>query len=172
MPFPEVNRVIYKTNLLDTVICQVRFSPILKIDTETPAAFQEVVRSTYPNLTESSELLFDIRVGSAQSPTEDLQQVRGTRDIRNYEFVSEDNKWKINLTRSFLALSTKDYISWDDFIARFEKALQAFVVVYEPTNFTRVGLRYVDVIVRSKLGLQGVDLERAHTRLHIRRACC
>lgn len=157
MPFPEVNRVIYKKNLLDEVICQVRFPPILKIDTETPAAFQELVRSTYPNLTESSELLFDFRVGPPHSPAEDFQQVRETRGIKNYEFVSEDKKWKIDLTRNFLALSTKDYIRWEDFIGRFEKALQAFVGVYEPAAFTRVGLRYIDVIVRSKLGLEGVD---------------
>ena len=156
MPFPKVNRVIYKTNLLDTVICQVRFSPILKIDTETPAAFQEEVRSLYPHLTESSELFY-IRVEPSQSPTEDFQQVRGTRDTKIYEFASDDKKWKVDLTRNYLALSTKAYISWDDFIGRFEKALQAFVGIYQPTNFTRVGLRYIDVIVRSKLGLEGVD---------------
>jgi uncharacterized protein (TIGR04255 family) len=157
MPFPVVNRVIYKKNLLDTVICQVRFPTILKIDTETPAAFQELVRSAYPNLTESSELLFDVRVGPPQGKTEEFQQVSGPRDIKNYEFASEDNKWKINLTRTFFALSTKDYIRWEDFVERFEKALKAFVGVYEPTTFTRVGLRYIDVIVRSKLGLGGVD---------------
>lgn len=157
MPFPEVKRVVYKRNSLDEVICQVRFPPILKIDTETPAAFQELLRSVYPHLRESSELLFDIRLAPPQSSPEELQQVRGTRDIMNHEFMSEDGKWKVNLTRSFLALSTKDYIRWEDFIGRFEKALQAFIRVYEPTDFMRVGLRYIDVIVRSKLGLDGVD---------------
>jgi len=157
MPFPQVKQVIYKKNLLDEVICQVRFPSILKIDTETPAAFQEVLRSAYPHLRESSELLFDVRVGSSESPKEELQQIHGRRDIKNYEFVSEDGKWKVNLTRSFLALSTKDYIRWEDCIGRFEKALQAFVRIYEPTDFTRVGLRYIDVVVRSKLGLEGVD---------------
>ena len=157
MTFPEAKQAIYKRNLLDEVICQVRFPTILKIDTEIPAAFQEVLRSVYPNLRESSELLFDVRLASSQSPTEELQQVHGSRDIKNYEFVSEDGKWKVNLTRSFLALSTKEYIRWEDFIGKFEKALQEFVHIYEPTYFTRAGLRYVDVVVRSKLGLEGVD---------------
>ena len=156
MPFPKVKRIIYKRNLLDTVICQVRFPPILKIDTETPAAFQEEVRSLYPNLKESSELLY-VRVEQSQSPAEDLQQIRGPRDTKNYAFASEDEKWTVNLTRNFLALSTKDYIRWEDFIGRFEKALKVFVGIYEPTSFTRVGLRYIDVIVRSKLGMVGVD---------------
>jgi uncharacterized protein (TIGR04255 family) len=156
MPFPKVKRIIYKRNFLDTVVCQVRFPPILKIDTEAPAAFQEEVRSLYPHLTESSELLY-VRVEASQSPAEDSQQIHGPRDTKNYEFASEDGRWKVNLTRNFLALSTKEYIRWEDFIGRFEKALKAFVGIYAPTSFTRVGLRYIDVIVRSKLGLEGVD---------------
>jgi len=157
MPFPAVKRVVYKKNLLDEVVCQVRFPPILKIDTETPAAFQEMLRSAYPNLTEAYEVLFDLRAGSPQGSMEELQKVRRTRDSKNYEFVSEDNKWKINLTKNFLALSTKEYVRWEDFISRFEKALLPFIDVYKPADFTRVGLRYIDVVVRSRLGLDGVD---------------
>lgn len=156
MPFPKVKRLIYKRNLLDTVICQVRFPPILKIDTEAPAAFQEEVRSLYPHLKESSELLY-VKVEPSQSPAEDFQQIRGPRDTKNYEFTSEDEKWRVNLTRNFIALSTKDYVRWEDFMERFGQALKAFVGIYKPTSFTRVGLRYIDVIVRSKLGLEGVD---------------
>ena len=84
MPFPKVKRFVYKTNLLDEVICQVRFPPILKIDTETPAAFQEVLRSSYPYLTESSEVLFDISMGSPHGSMEELQEFRGAQGIKNF----------------------------------------------------------------------------------------
>ena len=63
MPFPEVDRVIYTTNPLDREICQLRFPPILKIDTEIPSQFQDKLRSEYPNLSESKEVLFNIQMG-------------------------------------------------------------------------------------------------------------
>ncbi len=37
--------------------------------------------------------------------------------------------------------------------------MNAFVEVYEPVLFTRIGLRYFDVIVRSNLGLEDIDRE-------------
>ena len=55
MPFPDVERVIYNENPLDRVICQLRFAPILKIDTEIPAEFQERIRIDYPNLSETAD---------------------------------------------------------------------------------------------------------------------
>ncbi|MCH7755956.1 TIGR04255 family protein, partial [candidate division KSB1 bacterium] len=55
MPFPEVKRVIYKKNPLDRVICQLRFSPILKIDAEIPAEFQDMIRADFPNYSEKTD---------------------------------------------------------------------------------------------------------------------
>ena len=37
---PEAEWVIYETNPLHEVICQVRFPRILKLETETPIEFQ------------------------------------------------------------------------------------------------------------------------------------
>jgi uncharacterized protein (TIGR04255 family) len=48
MLFPDVPRVIYEVNPLEEVICQLRFLPVLKIDTEPPAGFQEEIRAEYP----------------------------------------------------------------------------------------------------------------------------
>ena len=48
MPFPDATRVIFDANPLDEVICQVKFPPILRIETD-PAAFQDQIRAEYPN---------------------------------------------------------------------------------------------------------------------------
>ena len=48
MPFPEATRVIYHKNPLTDVICQLRFPPILKIDSEIPSLFQDTIREQYP----------------------------------------------------------------------------------------------------------------------------
>jgi uncharacterized protein (TIGR04255 family) len=157
VPFPPIERVIYNKKPLDTVICQVRFPSILKIDTEIPSGFQERVRSEYSNLSETPPVILDFQVGNQQNiPSEELRQLLKTEG-KNYEFASEDNKWKVNLTRNFVSLSTKDYVKWEGFRERLVSILSALNDIYKPIGFSRIGLRYIDVIVRSKFNMETVS---------------
>lgn len=155
MLFPEAQRVIYKKNPLDQVICQVRFPSILKIDTEIPAEFQDRIRSEFPNFSETSELKLEIpRSAKGQEiPLELLRGAQQSLSTKNYEFISEDNLWKINLTRTFLALTSNKYERWEKFKDKLPTPLNALVEIYAPIHFSRLGLRYIDVIRRSSLGL-------------------
>ena len=47
MPFPDAKRIIFRKNPLTEVVCQLRFPPILKIDAEVPANFQEAIRTEF-----------------------------------------------------------------------------------------------------------------------------
>jgi uncharacterized protein (TIGR04255 family) len=160
MPFPEVKRVIYKKNPLDQVICQLRFPPILRIDAEIPANFQEKIRKDYPNFNETSESLSNFiefpqdlrnRISSG------LLQQMNQPSFKNYEFMSEDGIWKINLMRNFIALSTKKYLRWEEFKNKFQIPFNAFLEIYSPAYFSRIGLRYIDIIKRSILNLSDVS---------------
>jgi uncharacterized protein (TIGR04255 family) len=155
MPFPEARRVIFHRNPLRQVICQVRFPPILRIDAEIPASFQERIRKSFPNFAETSEVTMEVPPG-VQVPPEMLRQALQSTGIRNYEFTSEDENWKLNLTRTFVALSTTAYRRWEEFRERLNEPLNALVHEYSPTHFSRIGLRYIDVIKPSELGLAGV----------------
>ena len=77
------------------------------------------------------------------------------RKLIGYDFASADEKWKVSLTRDFLSLSTSEYTQWEHFRQHLEAPLQALTGVYAPAFFTRVGLRYQDLIQRSRLGLPG-----------------
>ena len=158
MLFPEVKRVTYKKNPLDRVICQLRFPPILRIDAEPPVEFQDRVRKEFPYYSEKNELAMGIpsRVRE-QIPHELLSEVLRTADTKNYEFSSEDGQWKINLTRTFMALSTDKYKVWEDFKQKLDTPLKILINVYSPSHFSRIGLRYRDVIQRSALGLDSVS---------------
>src|SRR5688572_28624795 len=102
MPFPEARRSLYKNNPIELVVCQLRFPPILRIDAELPVAFQDKVRTTFPDFGESSEFRIDVPTGVGdQIPPEILRQVIQSSAIKNYEFTSADGQWKINLTRTF-----------------------------------------------------------------------
>ena len=75
--------------------------------------------------------------------------------MTNHNFVSEDNQWKLNLTKDFIALSTLHYPGWEEFARQLDKPLAAFIRLYKPAYFQRVGLRYVNIFSRARLGLEG-----------------
>ncbi len=156
MPFPATKRIIYKKNPLVEVICQFRFPSILSIDTDVPAKFQEAIRKNFPLFKENAEILvrFPNISNDVDTPlAEKIELPPATINRKNYEFLSSDEKWKINLTREFLALSTTSYHRWEEFIAQLDQAFRAFLDIYSPVHFSRIGLRYKDIINRSELGL-------------------
>ena len=157
MPFAEAERTIYKKNVLDQVICQLKFPPILRIDAELPVAFQEHVNKEFPNYTEKDILRLEWSL-RAKEPilSQSDTRMRPADSMKNHEFSTEDGQWNINLTRTFLALTTDSYSVWEDFKRRLDIPLKAFISVYSPSHFSRIGLRYKNVIKRSALGLGGV----------------
>lgn len=151
MPFPEVARVIYKKNPLVNVICQYRFPPILKIDSEVPSIFQEKIRNKFPLYIEKRE--FFQQFAPAEAPNIVNQLLTKQSTVKNFEFLSEDSIWKVNLTRTSITLSTSKYEKWESFIENFSFVLNSFIETYSPPFFTRIGLRYIDVFKRSVLEL-------------------
>lgn len=138
------------------VICQLRFPSILRIDTHIPSEFQELVRSQFPLYTEKLEGNVDIPKSIAETiPPEILSSFSPGPVKRNHEFVDESRHWKINLTNHFVALSTTNYENWESFSRLLEEAIHALTEVYSPAYYSRIGLRYTDVINRKKLDLTG-----------------
>ena len=135
--FSNEPRIIYETNQLGEVICQLRFPEILTIETELPAQFQEAIRGQFPH--------YQVR-----------REKFGNQERNNYQFMSDDGAWRINLTSGFISLSTVRYAQWEDFAAKLDAPLAAFIQIYKPACFDRVGLRYLNFISRQKLGLEGV----------------
>lgn len=163
MPIPEAPRVIYKRNPLDQVICQLRFPPILRIDAEIPANFQEKIRKGFPHY---SEVPFKMELPPAlqgKIPPQAVDQVFNalrSSGNKNHEFTSADENWKVNLSRTFIALTARNYERWEQFREKLELPFNALIDTYGLDNFSRIGLRYVDVFRRSSLGLDGVGWEQ------------
>jgi uncharacterized protein (TIGR04255 family) len=159
VPFPEVDRVTYSKNPLDRVICQFRFPSILKIDKEPPSEFQEVITGDYPNLKDTTllqQIEFSRVFPEAEQP-DIAREVLPSPPARNYQFASENGAWSVNLTRSFLALTATEYTNREDFRERLALPFTALLDKYTIPHFTRIGLRYIDTIDRSLLGLEDTD---------------
>lgn len=152
MPFPATQRVIFDHNPLIEVVLQIRFPTILAIDTEELVKFQEAIRVEFPIYEETIEQQQQFTF-EYPSTTDPIQPVFKSSAIKNYKFSSDNEKWSLNLTRNFIALTTNDYKKWEDFIAGLEKPIKALSSIFKPAFYERIGLRYIDVFCRSELGL-------------------
>lgn len=158
MRFPEYERVIYDNNPLERVICQLRFPPILRIGVDTPATFQEQIRSDYPLLKERPFSETGLTLPPEISKIFGEEALLGFHSGKAvYDFTSGDGNWTVSLTKDFIALTSKQYTHWDEFKARLIEAVEAFRQIYTPAHYTRIGLRYRDLVRRSKLDLKDVE---------------
>ena len=67
--------------------------------------------------------------------------------------------------QQFFSLACSDYHSWEQFARRLDKPLAAFIQVYKPAYFERIGLRYINFFSRKALELEGTPYrELFHSR--------
>lgn len=146
--FSQKERCIYKANQLGEVICQLRFPEILAIAAQPPVDFQEAIRASYPQYSSRME-----------APAPKITGIPGHLSVENqpktinHQFMSADGVWRINLTSKFIALACTRYTQWEEFAARLDAPLAAFIQIYKPAYFERVGLRYINFISRKALDL-------------------
>lgn len=148
--FSTETRCIYRKNQLAEVICQLRFPEILTIEAEIPAKFQEAIRGEFPRYSVRKEAPAPKLTGTPGNFRMENQAQKN-----NYQFVSADGAWRVNLTSSFISLACCRYTGWEDFAAKLDKPLAAFIQIYRPAFFERLGLRYLNFISRNALGLDG-----------------
>ena len=137
----QEKRSVYGKNSLAEVICQLRFPEILTVETELPAAFQEEIRSVFPRYLQRKEGL------------------PNSKQTNNYQFLTADGMWRVNLTSKFISLACSRYSRWEEFASMLDKPLAAFIKIYQPAYFERIGLRYMNFISRSALELEGVPFK-------------
>lgn len=148
--FSKEERCVYEKNTLGEVICQLRFPEILTISANLPVEFQEAIRAEYPQYSARKE-----------APAPKLTGTPGNLHLENqpqtinYQFASADGVWRVNLTSRFISLACAKYTCWEDFALKLDKPLAAFIKIYKPAYFERVGLRYLNFISRKTMNLEG-----------------
>jgi uncharacterized protein (TIGR04255 family) len=137
--FPPSPRELYSKapEVLLLVVCEFKFPRILRLDKEPPAGFQEAIARKFPLYEQA--INFQVPEGA-------------------HQFMTEDRNTTVSLSSENMALIVKKtYTKWEDFRALLEMAIGALVREYTVPFFSRIGLRYQDVIHRQSLGL-GSDL--------------
>ncbi len=134
---PETGPITYPRNFLQSVLCQIRVSPIFKIASDLPSEFQEAIRRDYPHVQTRPSV--EIKLGEEVLITPEKLG-------KAWRFLSDNEDWTVTLDARFLALETRKYTNFDDFLTRLRKVHDHYVNIYKPSRAERVGLRYVNVI--------------------------
>lgn len=149
---PDKKRVKYNKCPLVEVTYQLSFPTILSIEVKEPADFQEKIREKYPVYNQQTEQKNEVVVNMDSTTANAIINQQLVRKL--HHFISEDQQWRVTLAKDMLAFSTVKYDTWEDLNARTVDVIKAFVDIYRPAFFTRLGLRYIDAIERSALCLQ------------------
>ena len=160
--FSQEPRCLYRANQLGEVICQLRFPEILTIGANVPVAFQEAIRNDYPQYSARKETPAPKLTGTPGNLTLENQP-----STINYQFVSADGVWRVNLTSTFISLACSRYTCWEDFAKKLDKPLVAFIKTYKPAYFERVGLRYLNFISRKSLNLEGTPFSELINSIYL-----
>lgn len=145
-------RTEYERAPAHEVICQFRFPTILSINNVEPADYQELIRADFPHYVKRVNRTAPKLSGLGTSNP----KIEPQNSVNNYNFVSDDARWKINLTQNFISLSTLYYTGWEDFAHTIDRPLAAFIKTYQPASFSRIGLRYVNLFSRNTLDLTDI----------------
>ncbi len=144
---PDVSRVVLNDAPLVLALCQVRFSSMLGVtDPASLFAFQRAIQSKYPMALPVQEVHLIVGI-ETNNPDIRHEQHRSPQ----WQFTDQEDNWKIVLSQDFLSLETRNYVLFDDFLARLQEALDALVQHIQPTIVTRLGLRYINEIRSSDL---------------------
>lgn len=141
----------YRNAPVEEVICQLRFPEILTIGANLPVEFQEAIRAEFPRYSARKE-----------APAPKISGTPGNMKLENqpltinYQFTDADGLWKVNLTSKFISISSHDYHNWEYFAYKMDKPLAAFIQIYKPAYFERIGLRYLNFISREDLELEHI----------------
>lgn len=161
MLFSDRPRSHYENAPVREVICQLRFPPILSLNTMEPAAFQEAIRDQFPQYARRQDTPAP-RMVPGNPP-----RMETVPPVTNYHFLSANNQWKLNLTKDFISLATLRYPGWTTFARMLDKPLAAFIEFYHPAYFQRIGLRYINLFSRATLGLELSDWDELFTPAYL-----
>jgi uncharacterized protein (TIGR04255 family) len=148
VPIPISPRVVYTQNVLKDALCQMRFPPILAISAGDPAEFQDLVRVAYPLYRKDVSQEFPAEFGAVLSQ---MGVPHPPSELVRHIFSSADKTRSIFITRDFITIQRTSYTRWNDFGREISEAAAAFVRVYRPAFFERIGLRYRNEINRDAI---------------------
>lgn len=129
---PRVGAAHYSRNFIRQAVCEFRFPTIFEIEEQRPPAqFWKVIRKHFP--------IHEIQKGVSLAPGSMTQ-------ASAHQFRSRQGRWAIALRASAITLETAKYGSFDEFFEQLRIVEEAAQQTIDSEFYTRVGLRYINVL--------------------------
>lgn len=129
---PSAARARYPRNFIRQAVCELRFPTIFEIeDARPPEAFWKILRQDFPD----HEVLANVNVRPGSVVTTNAHQFRSKRA-----------RWVVVLRPSAITLETARYDSFEEFEEQLRLVIAAAAKTVDSDFFTRVGLRYINVL--------------------------
>jgi len=128
---PAQPRITYRRNLIRLATCEIRFPTILSLEAVPPEDFQRAIRKVYPHFERGANV--DVQPGGIERET-------------RYFFRSRQRDWTVMLRSHSISLETRAYPRFRVFKQRLLELLGTARGFIDSDFFTRVGLRYVNVL--------------------------
>ena len=129
---PHIESVTYQNNFITNAVCELRFPTLLGFDETALINVRKKLKRDYPLF----EMGQSISVGGPD----------GLNKETHYYFYSKDRKWWVKFRSSAVTLETEDYKDFEDFSKRLEAVISASKDSIDTDFFTRVGLRYINLV--------------------------
>ena len=154
MKFSGYERVEYLKNPLTEVICQLQFPQIFELEDKKPYQFEKKIGNNYPYKETSNNFPPEI-YGLLN-----ISQMRSnSSNFPVYKFFSMNRKTTITLSREYIGFSALEYHSFSDYFNSLREVLNEFEKIYKPKFYTRIGLRYQNLIFKSNLEKDDQNLQ-------------
>ena len=129
---PPAGPAHYPRNFIRQAVCELRFPTIFEIeDQRPPASFWKVVRKDFP----VHDVLKNVNLGLAS-----IAQANA------HQFRSKQSRWTVVLRTSAITLETSRYDSFEEFERQLSTVVEAAKQTIDSDFFTRVGLRYINML--------------------------
>lgn len=139
--FRDHDDVVFLRAPLVSVLCQVRFEPVLSLLSDAGVAgFQEGLRDHYPHFT--GEQIAKVEVADRGS------RVGFQQSAPMWRMNDLDARWRITLAVDFVAIETPRYQHFGEFLDRFLFVLDVLNRTVHPADSTRIGLRKINLFDR------------------------
>lgn len=130
--------VVFKQSPLVLALCQIRYSTVAAVaDDALVARFQRAIQNEYPIAERNDNLELSVEMGFGDP------EFRKERSLR-WKFTDRDENWTVVLAQNFIALETRAYDEFEDFVTRLQQILNALMQHIRPSAGLRIGLRYIN----------------------------
>jgi len=132
----------YKKNFITEAIIRIDFTtPILELNKTITEELDAYILKSFPQKESKNSYSEELIINPNKSVID-----RKKSEFKEWNYYANEKNKRFCLTKDFVFISFKQYISYDDFTENFIEILKLLAQSYDDFSCRRIGMRYINVI--------------------------